>query len=180
MTTHDTEISADLLAVPDWRRVQDLEWVQPRRFVRHWELRSGEQKLAFIWWRGAFHRGFSGLTRDGSWRFDHPFFWNSMSVRRESEDEAVIQARSRFFGRASLERRSGEALEWRRESWLSRRFVVQTVEGFPLVHFALQRGFFRREGAVTLEDAARELPDLEPLILLGWTLVLGTQRPHAR
>jgi hypothetical protein len=180
MTEHEGEISPTLLAVPDWRRVADLKWVQPRRFVRHWELRDGEEKLAFVWWRGAFHRGFSALARDGEWRLEHPFFWNSMSIRREGEDDPEIQARSRFLGRARIERRAGEELDWRREGWLTYRFLLQTVEGLPLIRFDSKRGFFRREAGVTLEDAARELPDLEQLILLGWSLVLATQRPHAR
>ena len=180
MTTHDTEISETALARPDWRTVQDLQWVQPRRFVRHWELRDGETRLAFVWWRGAFRRGFGALTRDGAWRFAHPFFWNSMSILREGEDEPVVQARSRFLGRASIERRAGEALEWRRAGWLTHRFAVVTSEGLPLVSIALQRGFFRREASVRLEDAARALPDLEQLVLLGWVLALATQRPHAR
>ena len=69
--------------------------------------------------------------------------------------------------------------DWRRD-WLSHRFLVQTVEGLPLIHFSLKPSFFRREGGVELEEAARGLPDLEQVILLGWSLVLATQRPHAR
>jgi hypothetical protein len=180
VTIHDNEISEAALAVPDWRTLQDLVWVQPRRFVRHWELRAGDAKLAFVWWRGAFRRGFGALTRNGAWRFDHPFFWNSMSILREGEDEPVVQARSRFFGRASIERRAGDPLEWRRERWLSHRFLVETPEGLPLIRMTLRRGFFVREGSVALEDAARALPDLEQLLLLGWVLALATQRPHAR
>jgi len=180
MTENEGEISPTLLAVPDWRRVADLKWIQPRRFVRHWELRDGEERLAFVWWRGAFHRGLRALTRDGAWQLEHPFFWNSMSIRREGEVDPGIQARSRFFGRARIERRAGDELDWRRENWLSHGFLVQTVEGLPLIRFSAKRSFFRHEGAVALEDAARDLSDLEQLILLGWSLVLAAQRPHAR
>ncbi|HTO91649.1 MAG TPA: hypothetical protein VMJ70_11020 [Candidatus Sulfotelmatobacter sp.] len=168
---------ADFAAV-DWRRVDTLQWTQPRRFVRRWELNDGDQPVAALRWRGPWRPGFDAVTRGGAWQIDRSF-WLGLDLRRPGEEEPEIRVRASWLGRARIERSQGEAVRWRRDGWGFSRRRIETAEGTPLIHFQMDPGFFRHDGQIAIESEARSLPDLEPLILVGWGLLVSAHRQHA-
>lgn len=169
-------LSVPALVPLDAARVIALEWSQPRRIRRRWDLAADGAPIATLNWRGALRRGFVARTAEGEWRIDGGFFGRHR-IRREGEDGTRVTARS-GFRRARLEREGLEPLWWRREGWMGTWHVLENAEKFPLVHLRRRRGFLRTGGMVTLEDAGRALPDLVPLLLLGWTLALTETHHH--
>ena len=173
---NDGTAAANLREV-SWDRVAGLEWRQPRRLARVWELMADGEPAAMMTWRGPWKRGFVARVASREWIVSEPFL-APMSIAPAEGEAFVVRTRPGWFGAATLERAAGESLRWRRENWLRRTFVTANAEGFPLLRTIGRREFLRFGAAVELEEAARRLPDLEALVLIGWALVLASARNH--
>ena len=170
-----TAASGDLAAV-DWRRVERLEWVQPRLLAWRWELLADGATAARIQGRGLWGRGFDAHTRADSWRILEPRLFGPTSIHRGEEVEACARARIGWLGHGRIERAAGHVLGWKREGWRALNHVLANGEGFPLFKVRSGLQWCRAGATLHLEDAGRDLPDLEALILLSWALMMITRR----
>ena len=166
------------LATLDWARVSSLEWRQPQWSRRYWELNADGALAATVTWRGPWRRGFVARTASGVWTIRESL-WGRRSIHRGDEEAPVASSVREGFLTLAIERADGERLMWRRESWLGALHVLENRERFSMLRVRRTRGFVRFSGGVMLEDAARHLPDLEPLVILVWALVLAEARRHA-
>lgn len=159
-------------------RVASLEWRQPRRGRRSWELVADGEVVATVSWRGPWRGGWIAHAAGSDWQVDHGFLGRCRIVR-DGEATPVATSRRWGFRSVQIQRASGETLIWRRVGFIRSEHRLENREGFPLFTLQRRRGFLRREGRLVLEDAGRGLPDMVPLVLLCWTLSLLEARAHA-
>ena len=166
------------LAALDPRRVASLEWRQPQRGRRAWELIADGDVVGTLSWRGPWHRGWEAHAGGVAWSIEHGFLGRCRIVR---DGEATPVATSRRWGFRSvrIQRAAGETLTWRHVGFFHSEHRLENREGFPLFRLERRRGFLRREGRLVLEDAGRALVDVLPLVLLCWALSLLEARAHA-
>lgn len=163
------------LAPFDAARVATLEWRQPRRGRREWELIADGVTVATLHRRGSLH---VARTAGDPWRIRHGLL-GRCDITREGDDAPVADSRRRGFRTVEIRRANGESLLWRRTGFFRAVHRLENREGFPLVTEQVRRGFFLREGSLALEEAGRTLPDLLPLLLLLWALTQLEARAHA-
>lgn len=175
-THHAADVESGLVAL-DANRVAALEWTQPRRLHRRWELRGDGDLLATLTSR-PWHRGFFARTHSAVWSIRESLI-APLAILRDEATVPVARARRRGWRTLEIERTAGESLVWKRTSLLGTTQALENREGFPLLTFRRNRRFLAVHAEVRLEDAARALPDLEPLLMLGWALVLISSRSHA-
>lgn len=165
------------LAPLDATRVAGLEWTQPHRGRRAWELSADGVLVARLEWRGLRKRGYAVRTADHEWAIVHELF-GRQRIEREN-GETIASSRRSGFRTTRIERAAGEALVWRRTGWFRSEHRLENRERFPLFVLRTRRDFLRREAVVTIEEAGRSLPDLLPLLLLTWPLMLARVPNHA-
>lgn len=123
MTAMSSELS---LARFDAARVAVLEWKQPRRGRRDWELVADGATVATLVWRGPWRGGWIGNTAEGSWRIRHGFF-GRLDVSREDTGAPVADARRRGFRSVEIRRTEAEALRWRRTGFFRSEHRLENV-----------------------------------------------------
>ena len=174
-----TEVTPEAaLARFDPSRVATLEWKQPRRGHRVWELDADGALVATLTWSGPWRGGWIARTAGAAWRIRHGIF-GRCQVTREGDDVPVADSRRSGFRTVTIGRANGDPLFWRRSGFFRSEHRLENREGFPLLTEQVRRGLLRREGSIGLEEAGRTLPDLLPLLLLTWALTQLEARAHA-
>src|SRR6185295_11337367 len=84
----------------DAARAGTLEWRQPRRGRRFWELVTDGETVATLAWRGLWSRGWIGRTERDEWLVVHGFL-GRCRILRDSEPTPV--ANSRRWGFRTVE-----------------------------------------------------------------------------
>jgi hypothetical protein len=153
-------------------------WIQPRRMTRQWELHAGRDVVAVLTARGFLRQRVTARFESAAWEIRH-HFPGGVTVHAPGAAEPAMRFRPGWFWGGRIERTGGPALQWRRDSFWPRRWAIRTAEQLPLVRLTARSGFLRAAAGVELEDAARRLPDLGPLLALAWVLVLSSRRSHA-
>ena len=164
------------LATFDPRRVSSLEWTQPRRGRRAWELHADGSLVATVTLRGWWKRGYAARTAGATWTISHGYLGRFQIA---ADDGALATARRCGIRKVEILRPGEDPLYWRRLGWLGREHRLENREGFTQLTLRRRRGFLRAGGAIALEEAGRTLPDLAPLLLLTWVLTL-VELPHHR
>lgn len=155
-----------------------LAWRQPRLARRQWLLLADGTACAALENRGLLGAGWSLRTAQGTWRF-RSHWLGGISALAEGAAEPIARFRPGWWLNGHIERPGQATLDWTRTSFWRSHWVIETSDGLALVRFAMQRRFLRFESVVEMEDAGRRLPDLLPLIGLGWILSLYQGRGHS-
>lgn len=169
-------VSGESPVAIDWSQATDLEWQQPKRMRQAWELRAGQLLAITLEWRGPWKLGYVARGPSGEWQVRESI-WGKQAVVRAGEASPVAEARQGFM-KVKIRRAAGD-LVLRSEGWLGTTHVLENLERFRLFQIHRERGLLRTGANVTLEDASRALPDLEPMLILAWALVLAEKRSHA-
>ena len=173
-----TEVLEASLVRLDAARVATLEWKQPRRGHRQWELIADGALVGTLAWQGPWRGGWIARTAGATWRIRHGIF-GRCEVTREGDDLPVADSRRSGFRTVAIGRANGDPLFWRRTGFFRSEHRLENREGFVLFTERVQRGLLRREGSIAFEEAGRTLPDLLPLLLLAWALTQLEARAHA-
>jgi len=157
----------------------EWDWVQPRWYRSHWELRAGGATVATLDGSGMLGTRVTARFENAGWQFRSAWLLrvNAFTV---GGPEPVARFRGGWFGNGTLVLADSTSLLWRREDFWRHHYAVQTSDGLPLVHFRTRRGFMRYQCTVALEDAARRSPLLPLLLSLGWLLALHSLRSSGR
>lgn len=159
----------------DWRRVERVEWLQPARMARRWELHVDGERVIDYHAKGPFSAGRAESSIGSVWKVTSSI-WHRHSVTREDASAPAVQSGRLGFRNIQIRREAGEPLIWRIHGFFTPEYWIENDEKFPFVRFERRRSFLKHEAVVHLEDAGRELPDLEPLLLLGWVMSLTASR----
>ncbi len=146
-----------------------LDWTIPRGTFGPCELRAGVEVVAA--WTMRLSSVDSVESADGCWTFE----WRGL-IRRtitvKSREIAIAVLERRLTGRGTLECSTGATYKWRRGGW------VLPEGGEPLVRFvsfpfvAIPASRSRR--MVVIAPAARSLPELQLLVVLGCYVKIDT------
>ena len=166
-----------------WRPFSDrggsaapLKWIQPRA-KGYWELLSGDRRIATLVRQGLLRHRWLITGPSSSWTFERD--WRGRRwLKRPGEREAAVQYEPAWRG-GRLRLCDATRLLWKRLSMRRTHWAVTNEDERPLVVFHAVRGPFRVEGSIEFDASARRLNELEPLLLLGWILVLDARRSHA-
>jgi hypothetical protein len=149
---------------------QELLWIQRTGFSRSYELRADAELLATLQFRGGTLADVE--TADGRWTFKRQGFWHQqITVRATGSDEDIALFRPHWTGGGNFIAGNGTGVEfasanfWHSEwSWKDRGHAVITYRG--------PRGLIKAEASMEVAPAAREVPNIAMLAVLGWYLIL--------
>jgi hypothetical protein len=160
----------------------DWAWQQPHRWRPAWTLFAGEAPVMSLRIRGTFGVIAEGATASERWLVHRQLPGNLLVTRDgAAKDEWLARYSAGWFSGGRIDRTGRDALLWRRESFWTARYGIQTFDKLPLVRLQPHFSFMlaRHEASIELQDGARRLPDLPVLLMLGWLLVLRSRRSHA-
>jgi hypothetical protein len=157
-----------------------LYWAQPKAFERRFVLRTGEHELAWLEFRSAFGSLALAEAAQGRWSFKRVGFLNPRVTVRlpDSEDDLAIYTPRWTGGGGGLEFPGGRAYVWQAANFWASQFCWRHMLGDDLVLFSpgseehTLSNLVKHQAQVILAAAARSLPDLPLLVLLGWYLMI--------
>lgn len=150
----------------------ELTWVQPSMRKQAYELRAGDEVVATLaWQRGSLA---DALADDRHWTFKRAGFWQPrVTARVAGSDTDIAVFRPAWMGGGTLELAGGKVLRFSAANFWHSQWVWQEPgTDTPLVHFKSQPGLLKTGGQVEITPAARTLPELALLVLLGWYLLI--------
>lgn len=158
---------------------EDLLWTQPRRLDASYRLAQGPRTVATLRFASGLGSRATGEGGGSRWTFKRVgFFRPRVTVRIEGSevDLAVFELGWSWSGFLSFS--SGRRYRWTSLSFWRLAWAFVHEDGCPLVHFSrYARG--RRGAPVHVERAAKDVPDLMILLLLGWYLLVLMDRDGA-
>jgi hypothetical protein len=148
---------------------------------RRYELRTGSDVLAVLESRATLRSDTSVESSSGRWRMRHEGLLRGL-VRVVHEGHAGDAAvfRPRWFGAGDVTTARGDVLHWHRGDFWGRRWEMVDSGGLARVTFARAPAFFSLDVRVVVGEHAWKDPELEPLVLLGfYLLLLMARQAHA-
>jgi hypothetical protein len=142
---------------------QEVEWVHPHRLRSEYELRAGDELFARLSWKGAFPASVQAETSEGTWVIERKGLRQTITLRLLGAHSAPPSLKRGGSGQATLRFPDGRAYTWQCTSGWHGVWAWHTPEGTTLLHLTRGR-------QVHLEPAARDLPELAILAVLGWYL----------
>ena len=155
-------------------RDQDLAWTQTGYCHGEYELRTGDETVATLRWRGGSLA--IAETSDGRWSFERPGYRRSrVSVRTVGSGTEIAVFSSHWTGGGTLELAGGRLFHWSATNLWRSRWVWREADGTELVSLR-SRQRLRLSGLVERSQAAAALPELGLLMALGWYLTVMRAR----
>lgn len=160
---------------------QELKWVQPSALKMIFELRTAPagaadtQLAGVLRFRSAFGTYATAESGDGCWTFKRVgFFQTHVAIRAcQSEAEVGEFRNNTWSGGGTLTLPDRQEYYATTNFWQT-RFQFQTEPGDPLVRFKTG-GLLHLSSQVEILPAARFLPDMPLMVLLGWYLIIMMQ-----
>lgn len=156
-------------------------WKRPRLWRRRYELHAGDALLGVLESRSALGSAVAGETAGERWRLRHEgLLRGRVRVLHEGHagDEALY--RPGWFGAGDVTTRRGRVLRWHRADFWGRRWEMVDTGGLPWVVFTRTPAFVSLDTRVEVAEHARKDPELQPVVLLGFYLiVLMARQVHA-
>jgi len=161
-------------SVADWVN-QPLEWLQPHGRRSEWELMAAGQRIGTLAVRGIFREETHAQGPSGVWRFRGGWTGHTEIAQGEAS-VAAARYEPRWRGGEVTSLGSGLRFRWKRQGFWSSVYVLATDSDTPCVTIVPKKGFTRFGAVVTIEPAGRRLAEIEPLVFLGWRLMLSERR----
>lgn len=156
-------------------------WKRPRLWHRRFELHAGEHVLAVLESRSLLGSAMAGESAGAHWRLSHEGLLRGrvhVSNTAETEDAAVFHPR--WFGAGDVSTRRGQVLRWHRADFWGRRWELVDSGGLTRLAFERSPAMLSLDARVEVAEASRADPELEPLVLLGfYLLLLMARQSHA-
>ena len=171
-----------LAASPGWR----LQWAQPKRLERSFELRSGETRFATLVFRSAFGTLATATTADGEWTFKRVGFLNPrVTVRRAGAQEDLAVYQPRLWGGGRLACADGSSFSWKAVNFWSTQWMFADPGGRPILTFRegtedpKLADVLKTQAIVQFEGVDAAATSLSILVALGLYLILLHQQDGA-
>jgi hypothetical protein len=149
----------------------ELQWLQPHALSQSYELRSGDDQIATLSFRGILGSLATGVSADGRWTFKRSgFLVTHVTVREEGSDTDLAVFRHKTWqSGGTIEFPDGRHYLASTNFWQT-RYALTTDADSPLVTFRKASGVFHLNAHVDIHAAAVSLPELPWLVMLGWYL----------
>ena len=152
----------------------DMQWVQPKAFTRHHELRSGQDVFATLTWVSVFGSLAEASSAEGSFTLKRGGFLRPyVTIRDVSTGADIAVLNIGLFRHGTLEFNNG-----RRITLVSTRFWGFEWEfidenGQTLCVISRRPSFAKHAANVTISEAVRRDRDMLVMLIVGWyTMVL--------
>ena len=159
----------------------DWVWKRPQMWRRQYELRAGGELIGRLESRSMLGGSMWGETASGAWRVRHVGLLRGRSlITAEGATEPAAQFQPRWFGAGDVVTARGQRYRWHREDFWGQRWAMVDSGGITHLSFARSPAFLTLDTRVTVADSARRDEELEPLVLLGYyLLLLMVRQSHA-
>jgi len=156
-------------------------WKRPQMWRRQYELRASGELIGRLEARSVLGGSMAGETAGGSWRVRHVGLLRGRSlVTAEGATEPAAEFRPRWFGAGDIVTARGNRFRWHRSDFWGLRWAMVDSGGLDRLSFARSPAFLSVDTQVTVSPAARDDAELEPLVLLGYfLLLLMVRQSHA-
>jgi hypothetical protein len=153
-----------------------LEWSEDGFLSRSSTMRDGEQVVARLQ-HGRSRRGPARLeTLAGAWRIHFVSWWNrEVIVEPERERGPSVRYHGRWLGRGTVETSGDRDAEWRPTGLLRSPWCLLRGDEV-LMRFDVLFSPLRPKARLVIGQAAARWPELDPLVGLGWYLLLKGRR----
>ena len=160
---------------------RDWAWKRPRMWRRRYELLSDGEPLAVLEARSLLGASMWGETAGGEWQVRHQgLLRGRVRIEPAGGGDALAEFHPRWFGAGDVTTRSGQSLRWHRADFWGRRWELVDTGGLARLVFERAPGFLSPETSVRVSESAARDPELEPLVLLGYyLLLLMVRQAHA-
>ena len=154
---------------------QEMTWTKTKSkgvFKPEYELRAGNDVLATLRWKEAFGSLAEGETTSGRWTFKRcGFFRPRVTVRPAGQDvDAAVFILTQWDGSGLVEFPDGRKFRWFRTSFWSATYTFAELHGATLLQF--DPNWLGTSAKLEIKPAAKSLPELSLLALLGWYLLI--------
>lgn len=156
-------------------------WTRPKVWRRRYELRAGGDLLAVLESRATLRSDTAVESASGRWRMRHEgLLRGRVRILHEGHAGDAAVFRPRWFGAGDVTTARGDVLRWQRADFWGRRWQMVDSGGLARVTFARAPAFFSLDVRVEVGAHARDDAELEPLVMLGfYLLLLMARQAHA-
>jgi hypothetical protein len=162
-----------------------LKWIQPTGLQGDFELRDGEDVLGTLAVQSLTGTLAEGECGSGRWSFKRVgFFSPHITVRAAAGHENLAVFAPKVGGGGTLTFREGPVFAWTSGDIWRSSWDFRAEDGLILVSLRPSEGgglpdLLKTQAAAEVSIAARDLPQMPVLVLLGWYLVIMGQRDAA-
>jgi hypothetical protein len=155
---------------------EELSWTQPRFLASEYDLSRGSDVIGTLRFRSGWGSLATAQIAKGCWTFKRlGFLKTRVSVRAcESEDDLAVFRNATWKGGGTLELARGAAIQANTNFWHSKYEFVGAGDEV-LVTYRTHKGF-KLSGEMQILPAARSLPELPWIVMLGWYLAVMMHR----
>ena len=159
----------------------DWLWRRPQVWRRRYELRAGTELIARLEARALMGGSMRGETASGAWVVRHVGLLRGRSVvARPDAREPAAEFRPRWFGAGDVDTAGGRSFRWHRADLWGQRWELVDPGGIACLRFERSPAFLSLDTRVHVADSMRADAELEPLVLLGYfLLLLMVRQSHA-
>ena len=161
----------------------DTEWVwrRPQMWRRQYELRAGGELIARLESRSMLGGSMWGQTATSAWQARHVGLLRGRSlVTAEGSAAPAVEFRPRWFGAGDIVTARGNRFRWHRADFWGLRWTMVDSGGLDWLTFARSPAFLTMDTNVGVSPGARADAELEPLVFLGYyLLLLMVRQSHA-
>ena len=151
---------------------QELNWAQPRKHKRDYELRAGEEVVATLRWEKP-RQAAAGESAEGRWTFQRQGFLHQHVEARLAESTLEIARFQPIWrGGGTLELPDGQRFGLRPTSFWNAEWAWTTAQNDILLRIKRAARPGQTKGQIDLLPGASAIPELSLLILLGWYLII--------
>jgi hypothetical protein len=152
---------------------QDLEWVQPTRLRRAWDLRSGAETVAMLRWQQTFGSLALGEAANGRWYFKrHGFIPPRITARAERSARDPVTLQLGWLGKGELQTPDGRRFRWTPIGLLYRRWTMSTDAGSVVLRYHTHIELLRKGATLRVERTSVSIAHLSLLAILGWYTIV--------
>jgi hypothetical protein len=149
-----------------------LKWVQPKMFHEAYELRSGDELIATLTFRGIASTFATSESEDGTWTFKRVGFWQNKATIRNfgSDKDLAVFKNNTWTSGGTLLFTNGNSYKATTNFWMT-NYEFQKESGEPIIRFKYG-GVFHLSSEVDILPEARTLPEIPILVMFGWYLAV--------
>ena len=150
----------------------ELRWVRPKGQRHLYELRSDDEVLVTVNWKGGASASALFESANGSWTITRHGLAQTITIKDTSSQIDLAAIKREITGGVTLSLPNGRVFRWRCTSFWRSIWSWVDADDRSLLH--LKRG-----ASVQLEAGAQDLPELALLLTLGWYLYKQQQEEAA-
>ncbi len=160
-----------------------LNWIQPKAIQQIFELRGNEDLYAALIFPKSLGSLAEAEASNGKWTFKRVGFFNVSITIREvgKETDLAVYKPKRMSYSGSIEFANNKIFHWQSSNFWSTKFEFQDENNNTVVAFKSGieepklKDWFKTQARVEIPELAKNLPELELLILFGWYLIIALQ-----